>query len=713
MVLTLDPARQDFSGRIAIALEFQRPADHLWLNAQRDRRGRGVAGGGARAPARLGIARGQGLPAGPLPLGGGTRPRPPDHRLPGQGPAPRRRRHLPGRGGGGPLPLHPVRGHRRPPRVPLLRRALVQGALAADHPHPRRPDSPSPTRRRSSDDGQRTGQPAGRRVALRRDPAAAQLPGRLRRRARSSSSTPARAAAACPLRIVVPARPRRRGAYAVEVTGAVLAQLEDYFGIALPVREARPASPCRSSTPAPWRTRASSPTQQSILLTKPGETTPDRQRRYAEHRRPRAGPPVVRQPRHHALVGRHLAERGLRHLDGRQDRRRAGSPSGTATSTGCSSRSRVMGQRQPAQRPHDPPADRDRRRHRQRVRRHHLQQGRGGARACSSAGSARTASAPACAPTWPSTPGATPPTPTSSPPSPPAAGKDVRPAFDSFVDQTGVPLVSFELDCAAGRPPVLRLAAAALPAARLEPARRPAVADPDLRPLRQRHARRGPGLHAADPGAGRSAAGRRQAAARSGCSPTRRLTATTGRCRRASCWTGCWRDRPPCCRCPNASACWATPTPWCPAATSGPSRRWPWWSGWPAIPRTGWSRRRWPSSGGSTTWCRRRCDPVTSASSSSPTGNAPGSWAGAAARARATTSRSCARICWGWWPGGQRPGAGGRGPHAGRALAAGSQGHRARAGVDRAGCGRLPRRRRPVRSAVRRRQGHPRRGQGR
>jgi len=38
-----------------------------------------------------------------------------------------------------------------------------------------------------------------------------------------------------------------------------------------------------------------------------------------------------------------------------------------------------------------------------------------------------------------------------------AAGKELRPVFDSFVLQSGVPLVSFELACTKGAPPVLKL----------------------------------------------------------------------------------------------------------------------------------------------------------------------------------------------------------------------------------------------------------------
>src|SRR5207248_1699071 len=38
-----------------------------------------------------------------------------------------------------------------------------------------------------------------------------------------------------------------------------------------------------------------------------------------------------------------------------------------------------------------------------------------------------------------------------------AAGRDVAPAFGTFLDQSGVPLVSAALDCAPGRTPALSL----------------------------------------------------------------------------------------------------------------------------------------------------------------------------------------------------------------------------------------------------------------
>ena len=58
--------------------------------------------------------------------------------------------------------------------------------------------------------------------------------------------------------------------------------------------------------------------------------------------RPRNRAPVVRRSRHHGVVGRHLAERGLRDLDGVPPDGRNGSPSGTPRSTRCATRRRAM-----------------------------------------------------------------------------------------------------------------------------------------------------------------------------------------------------------------------------------------------------------------------------------------------------------------------------------------------------------------------------------
>ena len=57
-----------------------------------------------------------------------------------------------------------------------------------------------------------------------------------------------------------------------------------------------------------------------VLLRRSGDLDPGRPPARLRDRRARDGAPVVRRPRHHALVGRPLAQRGLRLLDGRRAR---------------------------------------------------------------------------------------------------------------------------------------------------------------------------------------------------------------------------------------------------------------------------------------------------------------------------------------------------------------------------------------------------------
>ena len=81
-------------------------------------------------------------------------------------------------------------------------------------------------------------------------------------------------------------------------------------------------SPCRTSRPARWRTPAPSSSARRCCSLDPGDR--DARRAQARRRgdRARARAHVVRRPRHHGVVGRPLAERGVRHLDGLPRRRR-------------------------------------------------------------------------------------------------------------------------------------------------------------------------------------------------------------------------------------------------------------------------------------------------------------------------------------------------------------------------------------------------------
>ena len=82
------------------------------------------------------------------------------------------------------------------------------------------------------------------------------------------------------------------------------------------------SSPSPTSPSAPWRTWAASPSARAALLVDPAPGGARRARARRRRRLPRDRPHVVRRPRHHALVERHLAQRGLRHLHGGAVRRR-------------------------------------------------------------------------------------------------------------------------------------------------------------------------------------------------------------------------------------------------------------------------------------------------------------------------------------------------------------------------------------------------------
>ena len=77
------------------------------------------------------------------------------------------------------------------------------------------------------------------------------------------------------------------------------------------------SSPCRAGSAARWRTGAASHSSKAAAVRSAHEPRV-RAARHLRDPRPRDRPPVVRQPRHHGVVGGPLAQRGLRDLDGRQ-----------------------------------------------------------------------------------------------------------------------------------------------------------------------------------------------------------------------------------------------------------------------------------------------------------------------------------------------------------------------------------------------------------
>ena len=180
------------------------------------------------------------------------------------------------------------------------------------------------------------------RVALRADGAAADVPRRVRRRAARRGHAPplaaergARAPAPAPRR-------RREGARAGARVRARAhgrrssTRWRRYFGIAYPYDKLDLVA-----VPDDER-RDGEPGRDHLPRAAPAPRPEDRARRAAlrggDDPRARARAPVVRRPRHHGLVGRHLAQRGVRDLDGAADRlasRRPSSPPACASSSRC------------------------------------------------------------------------------------------------------------------------------------------------------------------------------------------------------------------------------------------------------------------------------------------------------------------------------------------------------------------------------------------
>src|SRR5438093_3078327 len=266
---------------------------------RKPRRGRG---GGPRACRRRRPDRRASLPA--RTAGGRGAARPPLRRTSQRAPP----RPLRGQRRRPPLRLQPVRGGRRPPHLSLLRRARLQGALPAGRHRAAR----AAGRFQQPD---RAGGGRARRAhrPLRPDAAALDLSLRPRRRpARGvGGAAPrhgpdphlARAGQGAPHR----ARARGGGRGAPAPRGLLRHPV--------PLREARPGRRAR------LRGRGDGERGRGVL---PRDTPPPRpgdrvaQRAQAGGRgdRPRARAHVVRRPRHHGVVGRPLAERGVRHLDG-------------------------------------------------------------------------------------------------------------------------------------------------------------------------------------------------------------------------------------------------------------------------------------------------------------------------------------------------------------------------------------------------------------
>ena len=209
-----------------------------------------------------------------------------------------------------------VRVDLRAPRLSLLRRARLQDAVGD---HAARAERP-----------RRTREHAGRRADERRrrlhhrpvrgDASAANVSRRLRRRSvgvRGPGTRGQERGADADRRAPRPRRRRevRRGGLSRTLHAARIVVRHR-----LPVRQARPCG-----DPADRQFRDGE--RRSDHLRRRGIAGQARRRytalppRRGQRRRARNRPSVVRQLRHHGVVGRHLAQRGVRNVDRRQDRR--------------------------------------------------------------------------------------------------------------------------------------------------------------------------------------------------------------------------------------------------------------------------------------------------------------------------------------------------------------------------------------------------------
>ena len=141
---------------------------------------------------------------------------------------------------------------------------------------------------------------------------------RISSRSRSATSSATKGSAdGIPMRICATPDKKQLTGFALESTQADRRVLQPLLLHQISVQEARHRRGARISPPARWRTPRRSSTGKRCCWRRPNASVGIAQ----EHRRgarARDRPPVVRRSGDDAVVGRHLAERGLRQLDDEQ-----------------------------------------------------------------------------------------------------------------------------------------------------------------------------------------------------------------------------------------------------------------------------------------------------------------------------------------------------------------------------------------------------------
>ena len=136
--------------------------------------------------------------------------------------------------------------------------------------------------------------------------------GRLRARHHEASAT-------TEIGVVTQKGAARPGAVRARVVGRDPARVQRLLRHALSAAQARQHRRARAaaSSSAPWRTGARSSASSTSCSSIPSISTRGGPAGHLLRRRARDLAPVVRRPGHHGLVGRPVAERGVRVLDGR------------------------------------------------------------------------------------------------------------------------------------------------------------------------------------------------------------------------------------------------------------------------------------------------------------------------------------------------------------------------------------------------------------